>query len=189
MELFPRDLFFLGFISHATDVQLKNTLKCLTRGQYAILKNMAQQIVEDEIPLSPMEFQMLRRYGQFIEKLADVSRIRPRELTLKKHVIVKLAEITTHYYETQSKSCSVVERRLGSGGKRRKCQTCERDNYSKKHAEAKETISLKKSEPEMEQQNQEDDGEGRHEGVEQLSVGSPSTSTSTTSLDSSSDED
>ena len=184
MDFSQRDLFLLGFLAHASDSQLKTTLRCLTRGQYTTLKNTARKIVEDEIPLTPMEFQMLQRYGQFIEKLADASRIRPRELILKKHIIVKLSEIAMHHNETHSKSRSVAEGGLGTNGKRRKCQTCQRTKRAKNHAERQEISTRPEAEAEAEGQTEGSRTEMEEEQPSEFS--SDSTSSDSTS---SSDEE
>ena len=148
-----RDLSFFNFLLDATEKQLDSTLTYLSPGQYALIKRIAEGVVEELVPITAREFADLAPDGAFVERLADGPRIRASTLVKKRGALIRLANIAVKHHETHAESGARPQGRLGQNEGQGKSQNGERNRSATLHGDRKARKSRDPDQQEKEDQH------------------------------------
>lgn len=112
---------FLCFIAHNTNYkQIKAVFKNVDKDQYTVLREISLNVLNKNIELSKDTFDSLKRYRDFIRKLA-VGHVSKKKLAENSEIVCELVRLALQHY--------AICKKAGSGSRRR-IQSAERKSES-----------------------------------------------------------
>ena len=113
MSGIENEKYFLLFLLHNSNKrQSTSILKTITNSQYSLLKSLANDILDEMIPLNAMQFKKLVQYKDFIRKLSG-TKVSPATLSRNIECIKAIISVVLNEYEVHNKTSTYTHRRVG----------------------------------------------------------------------------
>ena len=130
--MFPNETNFFELLAYSKDLkQKKNIIRCITKSQYNVIKNIAKKILNEDIHLTNTQFRILKSNKLFLRKLSK-GKIKINYLPRECSTVCYIIKLGLEHNETLTKISTRTYRKMG---KNRRQNSCERsfsssDEYS-----------------------------------------------------------
>ena len=111
-EIESEKYFFLFLLENSNVKQNNVFIRHMTSSQYSILQSLANDILEEDLPLNTRQFKKLVQYKDFIRKLGQ-SRVRSTVLIKNIEAIKSIIDIAFNQNEVCNKVSASSHNRMG----------------------------------------------------------------------------
>ena len=105
--------YYFELLIHGNNVKQKSAvLKAITEQQYRLLKCIANDILDEIIPLNKKQFEILVQYKEFIRKLSSKKISKP-QLVVNIEAIIEILKVVYTENEMGKQTCTSTNRGMG----------------------------------------------------------------------------
>ena len=111
--MFPNETNFFELLAYSKDLkQKKNIIRCITKSQYNVIKNIAKKILNEDIHLTNIQFRILKNKKLFLRKLSE-GKIKINYLPRECSTVCYIIKLGLEHYETRAKISTRTYRKMG----------------------------------------------------------------------------
>ena len=120
--MFPSENNFFELLAYSKDKeQKKNIVKFINKSQFDILKRITKKILNGNINVTKIQFQILKNKKQFLRKLSE-GKIKSKDLQKEYTIVCFIVKLGLEHNEICSKISSRTNRKVGKNRRKYSCK-------------------------------------------------------------------